>query len=148
MKIVKKVEFSIEITADKEKVWDTLWKDETFRQWASLIDPGTYIVGDLKEGNEIQFISSENGYGVTSLVEKVVPNEFLLLRHKADTQESGKETREEQWTGSEESYTLTENNGVTTLTVVFDVPMELEEYFNENYPKALEKVKVLSERNR
>src|SRR5690554_7172206 len=100
------LQFQVEIHATKEKVWDTLWRDETFRQWAGIIDPGTYMVGELKEGNEVQFISAENGYGVTSLVEKLVPNEFLLLRHQADTQDSGVQEREKQWTGGKESYTL------------------------------------------
>lgn len=142
------MQFSIEIHATKEVVWDTLWQDKTFREWASIIDPGTYMQGELKAGNEIQFISSRNGYGVTSLVEKLVPNEFLLLRHHADTQEYGEQDREKQWTGGGESYTLTEEDGTTTLTVVFDVPTELEEYFKVNYPKALERVKTLSEREK
>lgn len=140
------MQFRVEINAPKEKVWDTLWQDETFRQWASIIDPGTYMVGDLKEGNEVQFISSSSEYGVTSLVEKLTPNEFLLLRHQADTQGSGKQEREKEWTGGAESYSLAEKDGVTTLTVAFDVPPELEEYFKDNYPKALELVKVLAER--
>lgn len=139
------MQFSIEINASRERVWDTLWQDETLREWAGIIDAGTYMVGDLKEGNEIQFISG-NGYGVTTLVEKLVANEFLLLRHQADTQDSGKQEREKQWTGGEESYSLAEKNGTTTLTVAFDVPTELEEYFKINYPKALERVKVLAER--
>lgn len=143
---MEKMQFSIEINATKERVWDTLWEDETFRQWASIIDPGTYMVGDLDEGNEIQFISAENGYGVTSLVEKLKPGEFLLLRHQSDTQSSGEQERKKEWTGGEESYRLTEKDGVTTLTVAFDVPPELEEYFKVNYPKALERVKVLAER--
>jgi uncharacterized protein YndB with AHSA1/START domain len=142
---MKKLQFSIEINATKEKVWDTLWQDETLRQWASIIDPGTHMVGNLKEGNEIQFISG-NGYGVTSLVEKLTPYEFLLLRHSADTKDSGKREREKQWTGGKESYSLTEKNGTTTLTFTSDVPPELEEYFKVNYPKALERVKVLAER--
>jgi uncharacterized protein YndB with AHSA1/START domain len=142
---MKKMQFSIEINATKEKVWDTLWQDETLRQWASIIDPGTHMVGNLKEGNEIQFISG-NGYGVTSLVEKLTPYEFLLLRHSADTKDSGKREREKQWTGGKESYSLTEKNGTTTLTFTSDVPPELEEYFKVNYPKALERVKVSAER--
>ena len=139
------MKFTIEIHATRVRVWDTLWQDETFRQWASIIDPGTYMEGVLREGNEIQFISSENGYGVTSLVEKLVIDEFLLLRHSADTKEAGKLEREKQWTGGTETYSLTEKAGVTTLSVTFDVPSELEEYFKSNYPKALEKVKILSE---
>lgn len=142
---MKEIQFSIEINAAKERVWNTLWQDETFRDWAGIIDPGTYMVGDLKEGNEVQFISG-NGYGVTSLVEKLVAGEFLLLRHQVDTQASGKQERGRQWTGGAESYALTKKGGTTTLTTAFDVPPELEEYFTINYPKALERVKVLAER--
>jgi hypothetical protein len=143
---MKEMQFLVEISATKEKVWDTLWQDETLREWAGIIDPGTYMSGELKEGNEVQFISSENGYGVTSLVEKLIDGEFLLLRHHADTQEGGKQERENQWTGGKESYSLAEKDDTTTLTVAFDVPPELKEYFKDNYPKALEQVKVLAER--
>ncbi len=142
---MKEMQFLVEINATKEKVWDTLWQDETFREWAGIIDPGTHMVGEIKEGNEVQYISG-NGYGVTSLVAKLMPGEFLLLRHSADTEGNGKREREKQWTGGEESYTLTEKDGTTTLAVAFDVPSEMEEYFKDNYPKALERVKVLAER--
>lgn len=138
--------FTIEINATKERVWDTLWEDETLRQWAEIIDPGTYMVGELKEGEEVQWISAENGYGVTSLVEKLTPCEYVLLRHSADTQNSGEQERDKQWTGGAESYTLRENGGITTLTVAFDVPTELEDYFNTAYPKAMDKIKELAEK--
>lgn len=144
---MNEMQFTVGIDASKEKVWDTLWQDETFRQWAGIIDPGTYMAGELQEGNEVQFISAENGYGVTSLVEKLTPGEFLLLRHSADTQESGERERKKEWTGGAESYKLTEKDGATTLTVAFHVPPELEEYFKANYPKALSKIKELAERN-
>lgn len=141
---MKEIQFVVEINATKETVWDILWQDETFRQWAGIIDPGTYMVGELKEGNEVQFLSG-NGYGVTSLVEKIIPNEFLLFRHQADTQDNGKQEREKEWTGGKESYLLAEQNGVTTLTASFDVPPEQEEYFQATYPKALKRVKELAE---
>lgn len=141
---MKQLKFSIAINAPKEKVWSTLWQDATFREWAGLIDPGTHLVGELKEGNEVQFISG-NGYGVTSLVEKMVEGESMVLRHSADTQEEGKQERAKEWTGGKESYSLSEADGVTTLDVDFDVPPELEEYFKENYPKAFDRVKVLAE---
>ena len=142
---MKDMQFSIEIKASKEHVWGTLWQDETFRQWAGIIDPGTYMKGELQEDGEVEFISAENGYGVTSLVAKLVPGEFLLLKHSADTQENGSEEREKEWTGGEESYSLTEKDGVTTLAATFGVPEKMEEYFKVNYPKALEKVKELAE---
>lgn len=139
------MQFQIEIHAPKERVWDTLWQDETFREWAGIIDPGTHMVGDLEEGNEVQFISA-NGYGVTSLVEKLTPGEFLLLRHSADTQDDGVRERDKEWTGGTESYALKEKDDTTTVTVAFDVPPEMKEYFRVNYPKALARVKVLAER--
>ncbi len=143
---MKKLQFSIEIKAPRERVWNILWEDKTFRDWASIIDEGTYMVGEMKEGNEVQFISSVNGYGVTSLIEKLVPNEFVLFRHMADTKESGEQEREKEWTGGTESYSLAEKDGVTTLTVTFDVPPEQEETFKVRFPKALERVKVLAEK--
>lgn len=143
---MKELEFTVEINAPAEKVWATLWQDETLRDWAGLIDPGTYMKGELKEGSEVEWISAENGYGVTSLVEKLSPNEYLLLLHQADTKETGTQAREKQWTGGKESYTLTEKDGITTLTAAFDVPPELEDYFSDAYPRALNRVKELAEK--
>lgn len=141
---MKELQFTIDITTPKEKVWNTLWQDETFRQWADIIDPGTHLVGELAKGNEVQFISG-NGYGVTSLVAELTPNEFLLFKHQADTQNSGAQEREKEWTGGKESYALTEQDGITSLTATFNVPPEQEEYFTVTYPKALERVKELAE---
>jgi len=90
-------------------------------------------------------ISSVNGYGVTDLIERLIPNEFVLFRHSADTSESGKQIRTNEWTGGSESYSLIEENGITTLLVKTDVPSEQEETFNIRFPRALERVKALAE---
>lgn len=143
---MKKLQFSIKIKASREKVWNTLWEDITFRDWASIVDEGTYMEGVMKKGNEVQFISSVSGYGVTSLVEKLTPNEFVLFRQMADTMDSGEQEREKEWTGGTESYSLTENDDVTTLAVAIDVPPGQEEMFGVRFPKALERVKILAEK--
>jgi len=140
------IEFSIEINAAKERVWATLWDDATFRDWASIIDEGTYMKGIMKEGNEIQFLSSVNGYGVTSLIAKLDPNEYVLFRHRADTQNTGQQEREKEWTGGTESYSLSEKNEVTILIVKIDVPQEQEETFFIRIPEALERIKTLAEK--
>lgn len=142
---MNKLQFSIEINASKERVWNTLWEDATFRDWASIIDEGTYIKGVIEEGREIQFISSVNGYGVTSLVDQLIPNAFVLFKHSSDTKEYGEQDREKEWTGGEERYALTEINGITILTVTTDMPFEQEETFNIRLPKALERIKTLAE---
>ena len=142
---MKELQFLIEINASKERVWATLWEDSTLREWANIIDEGTYMKGEMEEGKEIQYISSENGYGVTSLIEKLNSNEYVLFRHSADTKDSGQQEREKEWTGGKESYSLTETSGITTLIVKFDVPQELEEIFNIRFPRALECIKTLAE---
>lgn len=141
---MQKMIFSINIEAPRKKVWDTLWDDTTFRDWGNIIDEGQYMVGEVKEGNEVQFMSS-SGYGVTSLIEKLIPNEFVLIRQRADTQNSGKQAREKEWTGGTESYSLKENNNSTTLKVSIDVPSGLEELFQDRFPRALGRVKELAE---
>ena len=140
---MQKQQFSINIKAPRERVWNTLWEDKTFRDWANNIDEGMYMEGEIKEGNEVQFISP-TGYGVTSLIEKLAQNELVSFRHMADTTDSGE--REQEWTGGEESYSLAENDGVTTLTVDIDVPPGQEETFKVRFPKALEMVKILAEK--
>ena len=141
------MQFSIEIEAPSEKVWQTLWDDKTFRDWGSIIDEGQYMVGELAEGNEVQFISSE-GLGVTSFIEKLIPNKYLALRQVADTMDSGKQEREKEWTGGTESYELVEKNGITNLAVKIDVPHGQEETFKVRFPKALKRVKILAEKKK
>lgn len=104
------------------------------------------MVGELKEGSEVQFISSASGYGVTSLVEELTQNELVIFRHQADTKDSGDKKRKKEWTGGTESYSLTENDNSTILTVDIDVPPEQEETFKDLMPKALARVKILAEK--
>lgn len=144
---MKELEYKIEINKPKETVWFTLWDDQSFRDWSNNIDEGTYMLGDLFEGNEIQFISSVNGYGVTSLVSKLIPNEYILFKHASDTQNTGTETRDKQWTGGSESYTLTENDGSTVLIIKSEIPDELVEIFNVSMPMALDRIKYLAEKD-
>jgi hypothetical protein len=144
---MRELHFSISINASKEYVWKTLWEDNTFRDWSSIIDEGTFMQGEMKEGEAIQFISSINGYGVTSTIEKMIENQYIKFKHQADTIDSGQDTREIEWTGGTESYSLKEVDNITVLTVNMDVPLHQEETFKELIPLALKRIKELSEIN-
>jgi hypothetical protein len=141
---MQRLQFSIEMRAPKERVWNTLWEDKTFRDWANIVDEGMYMVGEIKEGNQVQFISSVSGYGVTSLIEKLALNEFVSLRQMTDTKDGGQ--REREWAGGLENYSLAEDDGVTTLTIEVDTPPGQEETFGARLPKALERIKTLAEK--
>lgn len=139
------LQFSIKIKASRKKVWAALWEEESFRSWAAFLDEGMYLKGEMKEGNEIQFLSSVNGLGVTSLIERLENESFIQFRHSSDTQENGAQEREKEWTGGRESYTLTEQEGETTLTIIADTPEELQEVFAETFPKAMNRIRELAE---
>ncbi len=139
------MEFFIDIQASREKIWSILWEDKTFRDWANIIDEGTYLVGEMVEGSKVQFLSASSGYGVTSLIEKLIPNEVVTFRHLADTKDLGEQEREPEWTGGKETYRLTEKDGLTTLTVHSDIPAEQVTGFKSAVPKALARIKELAE---
>lgn len=148
---MKNIQNSIEINASKEKVWKVLWDDQTFRDWSGIIDEGTYMTGTLQEGNEINFIGNNDGdvrYGVTSRVEKLIPGSHILLTRIADilvNKDGSIQKRDNQWTGSSESYDLTERDGKVILSNALDVPDELVGYFENKLPLVLERIKFLAE---
>ena len=52
---MKEIEFSVEINATKNKVWRVLLKGVTFRDWAGIIDEGTYMKGVMEEGKGVDW---------------------------------------------------------------------------------------------
>ena len=79
---MQKLHFSIEIEAPREKVWNVLWDDTAFRDWTSVFAEGSsYAVSDWKEGGRIQFLDPTNNAGISSVIEKLVPHEFMSFKH-------------------------------------------------------------------
>ncbi len=66
---MKTLHFSIKIKAPREKVWQILWEDATYRQWTSVFNESSYAVSDWEEGSKIQFLSAD-GSGMYSLIDK------------------------------------------------------------------------------
>jgi len=145
------IEHSIDINAPKENVWQALWSDQSLRDWASIIDEGTYMDGSLQEGNEVNFISSVSGYGVVSKVEKIIPNKYISFMQIADIKvgkDGTLQKRDRQWTGGKESYEIEEKDGKVALSIKQETPDELVEYFKVKIPQALQRVKTLAEMKR
>lgn len=144
---MEKINFSIEINAPKEKVWSTLWTDETYRKWTSAFSPTSYAVSDWKEGSKILFLDGE-GNGMLSKIETLRPNEFMSFKHLGEMKnglEDMESDKVKSWSGGLENYTLKEYDGKTELLVELDMQEEYKDMFSQMFPKALEQVKVLSE---
>jgi len=144
---LKKIRFSTTINAPKEKVWNVLWNDETYKAWTSVFSEGSCAVSDWNEGSKILFLDGK-GSGMYSTIAKKVPNEFMSFRHIGEVKDGVEQPVDEKaqsWSGGTENYTLKETGGVTKLTIELDMVEEMVDYFNKTFPAALEKVKKLAE---
>ena len=80
---MKKLEFTIEINASKENVWDALWIDENYRNWTSVFHEGSHYESDLAEGSEILFLGPEKS-GMFAVIQKMVPFEKMYFLHQGE----------------------------------------------------------------
>jgi len=140
--------YTTHINAPRQKVWQTLWDDASYRQWTVPFAEGCYAVTDnWKEGTKVLFLAS-NGDGMVSQVAANKPNEFMSFRHQGEIKDGVEDTTSEkvkQWQGSKENYTLTDKDGGTELVIDMDIAEAYKDYFNDTWPKALAQVKKLSE---
>ena len=136
------LKFITKINAPKEKVWNTLWNDSTYRQWTAAFMEGSYAESDWKEGSKILFLTPK-GDGMFSIIEKKVPNKQMTFKHLGEIKNGVEEPK--NWEGAKESYHLEEKNGITELDVELDSVGEFEQYFNDTFPKALNRLKEISE---
>lgn len=152
---MKKLQFKTTINAPAEKVYETMLglKDKsTYEHWTSAFNPTSTFEGSWTKGSKIYFLGTdENGKkgGMVSEVAENKPAEFVSIRHygflNGDTEiTTGEEV--EKWAGGLENYSFDENQGITTVKVDIDVIEEYLDYFNNTYPKALEKLKAIAEK--
>ena len=139
--------FSISVNASREKIWDVLWSDSSYRQWTSVFAEGSRAETDWKKGSKVLFHDGK-GDGMVSTIIENIPNEYMSIKHLGEVKNGIEDTTSEkvkQWAGAMENYTLTEVDGKTELTVDMDIAEEYKDYFLTTWPKALEKIKELAE---
>jgi hypothetical protein len=140
------LEFKIEINAPKEKVWEILWNDKTYRQWANVFCEGTYAVSDWKEGSKVHFLSP-SGDGMNSVIEKKIDNVYMAFKHISELrnfEEMPVDAITQGWTGAMETYRLTQKDAITVLDVTMDCIEKYVDYFKNTFPKSMEIIKELS----
>jgi len=142
--MIKKLEFSIDIKAEKTTVWKALWDKNYYRDWAGVFFEGSYYLADsLKQGNTVMFLAPDLS-GIYSTIEIHIPNEIIQFKHigsvvNGKEQAIDDETR--KWSGANESYSLSESSGTVTLSIEVDVLDEHLEFMSAKFPEALEKIK-------
>ena len=148
---MQKLNFSIDINASREKVWKVLWGDKSYRDWTSAFAEGSYAVtDDWKEGSKVLFLGPGGQEGMVSKVDSKRPNEFMSFEHQGVVKDGIEDTTSDQvraWKGAKENYTLKDKGKGTELVIDMDITETYQDYFQETWPKALERVKNLSEAN-
>lgn len=144
---MEKINFDVDIKSPKEKVWEVLWGDDTYRKWTSVFSEGSHAVTDWNEGSKILFLDGK-GSGMVSKIESKKQNEFMSFKHLGEVKDEVEDTTSEKvqgWAGALENYSLKETNGITALTVTLDINDDFKDYFMNTFPKAMEQIKILSE---
>ncbi len=145
---MQKLNFSTSINAPKEKVWQVLWSDASYRAWTAVFTEGSFAKTDnWKEGSKVLFLDGK-GSGMVSMVAANRPNEYMSFKHLGEVKDGVEDTSSEKvkgWSGSMENYTLKEAGGKTELAVEMDITEDFKDFFTNTWPKALEQVKSLSE---
>ncbi len=145
---MEKLHFNISIAAPREKVWDVLWTDETYRAWTSVFSEGSRAETDWQKGSKV-FFTDGSGSGMVSRIDDLVLHELMSFQHLGELKDGVEDTtseRVQQWAGGREIYILKTVDGQTELTVELDLVEEFKEMFAGLFPKALDIVKELSEK--
>ncbi len=150
---MNKLHFSITINAPKEKVWNTMLDDATYRVWTEAFAAGSHYVGDWSKGSKILFLGPDPTTGkMGGMVSRIKENrlhEYISIEHLGMVNDGKEDTSSEAvkaWAGAYENYTFKKVDGGTEVLVDTDTTEEFTEMFQSAWPKALQKLKELAEK--
>lgn len=150
---MQKLNFSIIINAPKEKVWNTMFEDATYRMWTIPFNEGSYYKGDWSKGSKIVFLgpNPETGKegGMVSRIAENVLYEFISIEHVGIINDGVEDTTSDEvkpWAGALENYTFKEKSGSTEVLVDIDINDDYKEMFEGMWPEALQLLKEIAEK--
>lgn len=149
---IENIHFEIHINAPVEKVYKTMLDKEHYREWTKEFNPTSYFKGNWEQGSKMLFIGTDKDGTVGGMVSRIKennPNKQLVIEHlgilKGEEEIiSGPDV--EGWAGAMESYTFRKDNNKTKLLVDMDSNAEFKSYFEETWPKALNRLKSICEK--
>lgn len=149
---MKKLNLEIEIEAPREKVWSSIVDENSYKKWADEFMTGSYFEGGWKKGDAMKFLAideeGKTGGMVSEIAESDYPN-YLSIKHLGMIMDGVVDTTSaavKKWTPSYENYTLEAlGDKKTMFKLEMDVDDESYDMFLEIWPRALQKMKHISE---
>ncbi|MFT3681408.1 MAG: SRPBCC domain-containing protein [Ferruginibacter sp.] len=145
------IKFSILINAGKEKVWNSMLGDTTYRQWTKPFNETSYFEGNWEKDTEIRFLGTGKdgkAEGMYSRIKENIPHEFISIEHLGIISNGVVDTTSEEvkkWAPSFENYTFTETDGQTEVIVEMQISAEYKDAFEKMWPNALKELKTICE---
>lgn len=154
---LKKLHKEILIKASPEKVWDTTFEKDTYKEWTRPFSPDprfdSRFEGGWKKGDKVKFIGTGENGDVGGMVSEIAESDkakFLSIRHlgiiKPDGTEDTTSDEAKKWAPAYENYTFKETEDGTKFIVDVEVEESMADFFEDLWPKALAKLKEISER--
>jgi len=150
---MEKMHITTVINAPKERVWDLMLGDATYREWTTVFSPGSYYKGNWEEGSKMLFLGPNPADGTEGgMVSRVKENrlyEFISLEHQGMINNGVEDTTSDaikDWAGAHENYTFTEKDGGTELTIDMDIVESEKDSMEKAWKEALVKLKEMAER--
>jgi uncharacterized protein YndB with AHSA1/START domain len=148
---MEKLHISFLIHAPREKVWNTMLNEDTYRQWTTAFHPGSYYKGTLAQGEKILFLgpSDDGEMGMVSRVADIRPYEFVSFEHLGIVKNGVEDTESDEakkWSPAFENYTFTDVDGGTEVLIDQDISSDEKEQFQEMWHRALVLLKELAEK--
>ncbi len=152
---MQQLHFSATINAPKEKVWNTMLEDATYREWTEAFHKGSYYEGSWDVGSKMLFLGPNDDGTTGGMVSRIAENrpyDFISIEHLGEVANGVEDTTSERvasWAGAHENYTFTENDGKTEVQVDLDFAEgnpEMLAMFEGMWPKALAKLKEIAEK--
>lgn len=140
---MKFLEFEIQINATPEKVWETLFTQDSYKKWASAMNEGTYFEGNWEVGSIMKFLDPQNN-GMYNLVTENIRFKVLGMKHLGWILKG--ELSPHNWEDSTLNYILEPSENGTLLKGTVNSLDEFVEFFNSKYPQNFEHIKRLAEK--
>jgi uncharacterized protein YndB with AHSA1/START domain len=144
---LQRLQFSVRIHAPVARVWQLMFDPESYRDWTSAFMEGSYFEGSWEQGQRLRFLAP-NGEGMLAEVAENRRHAFLSLRHIGFIADGQEDTDSEQVRAllpAHENYTFRAVPDGTELLIDQDVGKDHAAMMSEMWPKALARLKALSE---
>ena len=152
---MNKLQYTIKINAPAKIIYDLMLgisSKTTYEKWTAMFNPTSTYEGNWNKGSKMLFVGFDekgNKGGMVSEIAENITNKYISIHHFGLVQAnkeitSGPEV--EKWANGFENYTFQENSGVTEIVVeLVGLTENLNEYMNDSWPKALNKLKEVCE---